>query len=503
MDARRDPFRLLSAAIPPIAFLGMVAVAIFAVWWGPLNQDEGWYLYAARLFREGLRPWRDFFFTQGPALPAVYSLILPPGSGLLAGRIATALLGWLALGETLLLLRGRGIHLRGAFLLTSLLMGCNLYHAYFTTIPKTYALASALLMGGFLALQRSTARPLLAALSGLLLAAAAATRLSLGAALPAVGATLLWQAVRPAPTANRPRARLLFFVAGGLLGLAILVACAAAWNPEVFLEAQRFHAARQGSSLILVCGSLLRLLGAYLPLVLLALALRRFRWSVELAAFLAIGLVQLSAPFPYDDYQVPAMPLLLVALATSLEFPAEPARRIRAELALLILCGICAATSPLVQASLLYGQDRFWPQIKRQSDLQVLRETAREVRRLVPPGEPLLTQDLYLAVEADRPVPKGFEMGPFGYFPEASDDYVRRNHLHNRRTLEALLSTTSAPAAALSGYTFAIAAPAMTPIPECVRRRSLDALRARYSPVAEIPRFGQHHTTLQILRRNP
>ena len=39
------------------------ALAVFAVLFGSLNQDEGWYLYAAQLAGEGKMLYRDFFFT--------------------------------------------------------------------------------------------------------------------------------------------------------------------------------------------------------------------------------------------------------------------------------------------------------------------------------------------------------------------------------------------------------------------------------------------------------
>ena len=44
---------------------------------GELNQDEGWYLYAARLVSEGQILYRDFAFTQAPLLPLAYSLVQP------------------------------------------------------------------------------------------------------------------------------------------------------------------------------------------------------------------------------------------------------------------------------------------------------------------------------------------------------------------------------------------------------------------------------------------
>ena len=88
-------WRLLTAVL-------VLVVAGLALWWGSVNQDEGWYLYAAQMVRDGRLPYHDFFFTQGPALPIVYSALAPiwgpesPLHGLLGGRVVTLGLGMLA-----------------------------------------------------------------------------------------------------------------------------------------------------------------------------------------------------------------------------------------------------------------------------------------------------------------------------------------------------------------------------------------------------------------------
>lgn len=493
--------RTTSTLILITALLGMVAVTIFCAWWGPLNHDEGWYLYAARLFREGLRPYRDFFFTQGPVMPAAYGTLLPSGSGILAGRCLTSILGigTIALTAWLLCLKKVNRHL--ALLLPILLLGANVYHAYFTTIPKTYALASLLLMGGFVSLEISKRSPPLATLSGLLLALAAGTRLSLGVTLPATGLWLLFLAIRPSKDRSLLIKQLLCFSLGGFVGLGLISGSAASWSWSVFLETQGFHGARAGTGIALVAGSLIRLAGAYLPLILLALALRKFRLSLEAICWISVFLIQLAAPFPYDDYQVPIMPLLLVGLATQLPAEITHQRATNLSLKLLIFCGLCAVTSPIVQQSFVHRQDRFWPILKAKSDLHTLRDVARQVAQLVPPDQELLTQDLYLAVEANRRVPKGFEMGPFSYFPDWSTERVTRCHLHNRETLSALIRTTKSPLAAISGYTFALTAPAMTPTPESEREALIQQLQSHYCPLTTIPNFGQHSTTLELLQR--
>ena len=56
-----------------LAGFAFAILAFAAVWLGGLNQDEGWYLYAAQLVGEGKMLYRDFFYTQGPAMPIIYA----------------------------------------------------------------------------------------------------------------------------------------------------------------------------------------------------------------------------------------------------------------------------------------------------------------------------------------------------------------------------------------------------------------------------------------------
>ena len=73
----------------------LYAVNIFL---GPLNLDEGWYLYAAKSYALGERPYQDFFFTQAPLLPAIYGFLSPlwSSNGVLGGRILSAIFGLLS-----------------------------------------------------------------------------------------------------------------------------------------------------------------------------------------------------------------------------------------------------------------------------------------------------------------------------------------------------------------------------------------------------------------------
>ena len=75
---------------------------------------------------------------------------------------------------------------------------------------------------------------------------------------------------------------------------------------------------------------------------------------------------------------------------------------------LLAWAALGAGTSTLNEEWMIVGKDRFWVVRKAQPDLALLRATARDIAARVPPETYLLTQDIYLAVEAGRRVPPGF-----------------------------------------------------------------------------------------------
>ena len=504
-----------------------VALYAFALNFGNLNQDEGWYLYAAQCVARGAVPYRDFFFTQGPVLPCVYGALAGLWSphGVLGGRCLTLAFGFLACVMTALLARRASPRERAmeAGVLAFALTACNLYHAYFTTIPKTYGLASFLVMAGFLLLSlcvprepktRSMRTAMWALPAGLLIALAAGTRLSLGALLPVTALGLLL-------TCRKTGAAFFWFALGGALGLLLVFGPPLTEAREQFMFAQTFHASRLGGGhdVFLVAGSLSRSVRAYLPMAMMAAALvllaplgRRTgataggMWAwLWLAGFLSVFLLHLAGPFPYDDYQVPVMGLLAAALA---------AWTVRSALGAIACGSLClfwvavalaaAFGSPLPQEWMLSRQDRFWAVRKPAPDLALLRRVAREARALSGEAEAmLLTQEAYLAVEAGMRVPEGLEMGPFAYFPELPDEDAAKFHVLNKRMLLALLERAPCEVAAVSGYGFAIRAPVMDRVPEDDVQLFWSRLTRSYDRVDEVADFGQHCTTLQVFKRRP
>ena len=513
------------------ATLGLLSANLLL---GDLNQDEGWYLYAARLVSQGLMPYIDFATTQGPVLPFVYVLAQPLVNqlGVAGGRLFTMLLALagLALAAWLaarLSPRGRG---GAAALLACALAGVNVYQAYFSTVVKTYALSAFLVLSGLHCLVSVTGRrPRLAAVSAaVFLGLAAATRSSAGFFLPAAFAALcLLSLAEWARAGSRLRFPWLWFAVSAAATML------AAFGPFILRAPQgvwfalvEYHAGRETGSLftqlVYKAGFAARLVRAYLAAAIVlagagayALARRRpaaprdvqRRWLGALWGGVGlVTLVHFLAPFPYDDYQVFLFPILAVCIATLVvRLVPGPDAMDRATVFVVLCCLLTAGGSPRVQDWFVGPRDRIWWPLKQRTPLQSLRAAAREiVPALAARGGELLTQDTYLAVEAGLNVPRGMELGPFSYFPEWSRGRAAARHVLNREMLAGLLATCTAPAAAFSGYGLAIRCPQVDELPAAEQERLWDAVAARYAVHCEVPDFGQAGTTLRILaRRRP
>lgn len=470
---------------------------------GALNQDEGWYLYAARQMMEGFIPHKDFFFTQGKLMPAVYACFGWAWSfaGILGGRLFTALLAFLAIciasrttkvSLTSITERKMGQLACIAFL------GVNLWYTYFTTIPKTYALCSLGIAGALWALsqirQSDNKLPnFFAVLAGVVLALLVDIRFSMGVLLPIVLAWLFWNRQQIGPKTW------IWFSVAASVTIALLMLPELLFWREAFLEAQAFHAAREPLGMMGAIGCLARVMrfNSLLCFVLILLGwgwiTRQFVTSHEhtlrdtfplLWGGMAIALmaVHLLAPVPYDDYWVPAMLPLAMASAVLMQRLSLGILQTHGGAVLLFVAlALTVCASPIAQDWLVAGHDRFWVQKKAKPDLFILRDVARQVRaeaaRL---GEDTLwTQDTYLAVEAGLRVPTGLEMGPFSK-PQA-------------------FKPTS-KLAVWSGYTYALSFPSLAPDP--MRDTKIDSLRAAYGRILLTETFfGQGGTQLFVAER--
>jgi hypothetical protein len=524
--SRTSRFIIAGWLVAVFAALGLTAANLIL---GDLNQDEGWYLYAARMVAGGAVTYRDFAYTQGPLLPLVYAPFdrFVAAWGLAGGRLITATLGWLgALLAADLAARLAGPRRREAALLAFALIAVNVYQSYFTTVVKTYSLTACCLTGGFLALAvgLERRRRILLWLAGALMALAAGTRSS-AAMAPLATLIVLWVGRRR----TGPTVAWLHFAAGGAITGAALILPFFLMAPENFwFNVVSYHTLRDSGALLQAlvykAGFISRMVQAYFVVSALAVAavLRpgreadkaeplsgdahiRLTMAALWATVAGVTLLHLSAPFPYDDYQVFAYPLFGVAVAVFAlrRLGTGPTGAVRLALLGVLLSIAAAGSSPLNQEWFIQGRDRIWWQIKDTPPLFKLRAAARQIQELSRPDDYLLTQDPYLAVEANRRLPPGMELGQFCYFPDLDDVQAQRRRVLNRTGLADVLKNCPAPVAALSGYALALESPQIQPVPEEDRAYFRKIIDERYTPLLEIPHFGQAATTLEILVRTP
>lgn len=529
------------------ALLLYAALAACNLFWGDLNQDEGWYLYTAGLVRDGHVPYRDFAFTQGPVMPYAYAWAYRwvDRWGVAGGRFFTAVLGGLAaLGAAWLAGRVAPSGQRAAAgLLALVLLAGNVYQSYFTTVVKTYALSSLGLVAGLVALSYTAGRVRSAAAfaAGVLLALSAGTRLSAGVALPVAGFFLLLQRRRIGD------APWLLFGIGATLALAGMALPFLWCAPEGFrFGLLEYHSARAPGSLLQLlvfkAGFVSRLVQAYFFPLVLGAGLLGLRWiapaektgpvssapgapdSMAPALWitvLAITLVHLSAPFPYDDYQAMVFPVFAAVLAAALVRYVAEARAGAAEativagarcsdpwmawLLALAFAGslLSAFSSPINQDWFVLGRDRIWWRLKKDSSLQKARDVGAWLGKNSRIGDALLTQDTYLAIEARLPVPLGMEMGPFSYFPDMPTDRARRLKVLNRELMAEQLAGAPASLAAFSGYGLAIRSPEVAPLTAEEQAELWARVKECYQEFCQVPDFGQAHTVLRLFRRRP
>lgn len=460
-------FALAVAAL----FVVYLVRALHLVHAGRVNQDEGWYLYAARLVYEGRLPYRDFAFFQAPLLPLVYGLPQQLfGAGLETGRLTSLVLGaaTLALGARLSF-EGGGRFAALLFLAVAPFTPLLLW--VFTTTRTEPLNALLLTLSAWLLL-----RPVSGArhAGGALLAAALAVATRI-ASLPFALLVLLHVARRHR---GSPRELALTFAPGLLVtlafaGLTVAAGPGAVGFDLVTRQAERHTQLQQqdedwtlaeAGTRRMADVSLLRAYYGGVPLVSFACALgvaavflsRRGRAGFAREAS-GLALLAFAAYLPnlvprvvFPEYFAAAFPLFLALTAwcaAQLRARASPEGR-RA---------VVAAAGVLVffHVGSSVGQQHLHAS-RESPDLDEIRSAGEYLAERVPASRTLATLDTYLAVESGRRVPPGWEMGIFAYFPARSAEDGRRLKLLTKGRLAASLAQPSVGAVALSDHALGI-----------------------------------------------
>ncbi|QQV76854.1 glycosyltransferase family 39 protein [Sphingomonas aliaeris] len=343
---------------PLWAFAGLTVALVLLALVRPLDHDESQYVAAAVLTAHGQMPYRDFAYLQTPLQPFLFA----PLAWLFGGwtwpglRIVNAVLGVVAVSSVYRAARTGGARTEPALLACALFACCDIL-LFSVGTARNDALPVALLASALPSIMRAAngrGTQSSAALAGLLLAAAAAAKVSY--ALPAIGYGLYALYDRR----HRPA-----WLIAGALPVAITLIATGLIAPQGFLFGVFDFPARApdqyyraiGKAWKLSTGTKLIDLIKFLALgpALLCLALASlFRWRATggraIDWMIVAGLVAALMPSPvWRQYLLPMLPPLFVRLAIGWQ-SVWPGRRTRIALVVFACAGLAPSIEAMVRA---------------------------------------------------------------------------------------------------------------------------------------------------------
>ncbi len=495
-----------------LALLLFILFASAYVFVGEINEDEGWYLYAANLVYEGNILYADFLFTQAPLMPYLYGLPQAAlGSSLYVGRFTSLVLAF----GLVLIVAAAARRLGGEFaaFIAVLALAFSPYALYHLTISKTYPLAAVLIglaVWSLTAERQSFCRRLLAVIA---LTLAAATRLSVIAAVPALllsflifdrerwGRVLLYGLVATVlfaciflPFLITDANNTLF----GLLGFHTVAYQAGNWFQYLYEKIDNI-----GS---LVNNTVFLWLGALLWLCLFAVRRKSPFWQnlrersvyVHLVVILVtIFLANFVPRATRFDYQIISLPPLVVLATVSI---AKVYRELRHDVARRTLAALIIG---IVLISALGGNHHL---DLRGGNLpgKEIDELAEFLNEQLDPGEKVFTMHPYIAVAADRELLPGTEMAMFSYFPEWDRATCARHRVINDDIASEYIDSALAGAVILTAADFRRNS-TLTSLDPRERERNAQEMLARienrYRLALTMQSFGQWQETMYVYLR--
>ncbi|VVT13876.1 conserved membrane hypothetical protein [Sphingomonas sp. EC-HK361] len=400
----------MTRLLTPLRLWLLLALVLAAVAMArPIDHDESQYVAAAVLAAHGLIPYRDFAYLQTPLQPLLFGPLAGIGGiwtwPLL--RLANAVLGAAAIAFVYRAGRIGNAGQRPALIAAGLFACCDILLFSIGT-ARNDALPAALLAAALpfvVAAERGVVSKLPAMLVGLLLAGAAAAKISYALPAAAYGVYALVN-----------RRHLPFFVLIGALPAASLVAASWWSSPEAFVADVLRFPSLAPAEYYAAGGRLWKLsyaakaidtlkflaLGPALLAVLLCIRDRRSARQLEAIDWLALaGLIAALLPFPtWRQYLLPMLPPLFVRLALVLNdrSPTRPT----------LIAGGVFAFAGLVPTLLSLGA---WPMPQAMRDGQAIGDALTRAHVL----EPVATLSPQFLPAARRLPDPRFATGPF-YF---------------------------------------------------------------------------------------
>lgn len=482
-----------------LLFAAYLAIGVLMVFWGNLTGDEGWYTLAAVNVYKGMKPYRDFVFTQMPLFPYVYGLVLAVcGPGLWLGRLFSMLLG---LSSFLLLAtvarKTAGI-LAGLIVCALLALNPNFIFSICSvrTQPLTFFLSA---LGLYFLIRNGPAKSsLVQALVFMNLAF-----LSRFSMFPALGIAWIH-----AFSARRDLSR---FLLGGLIFNGILLAGLAVFffaDGNLLFGIYGAHRIYCGFAPWKIESCLIPFLKGWwyneFPMILCLIAaagvfihdLARSRvrlsaalWPLSLAAsYVAITLIHLGNPgnVPSHQTSIAAFGAVFSAIILGPRIASMQSGKSRAVVAGLLVV-VFAAPLLIQQWNVTFESG---------GSLGRVREAANLIRRRAQSPSQILTFNIELATATGlEPLP-GYELGQFSYFFDASDDFVAKRRGSNWARLQADISLGKAQILCFDESQYVN----MAGGEKSAGERLFRLIDEKYQQIGVIERYGQFSKKLMIFQ---
>ncbi len=428
--------------------------AIFYVFFGDMNYDEGWYLYASKAVYFGKTPYIDFSYTQSPLLPYIYGIPqLLFGPSLYVGRLTSLFFGILTCIFTIKVAEKFGGKVGAVIALA--LISLSPFTIYFFTIVKTYALTAFFIALSFYFLfaNENIKNPAKSMLAAFFISLSLGVRFSI---LPVVFLLVIYILYT-----ERYNIRTIVLTIGtvlitsGLLFLPFLII-----NKDLLIfNLIGYHLGETGSSLIeyffnktfsslTIISSIVNKFFVILILMSVGLILllgkrKHFKDYLKIyvlyMAVFSVFFVNLIPCQPYDEYLVILVPLASILAGYGFSEIYNNSKHLLLMALFLIL----------LEASL---QNRMGVTSYGYKLIHETEEMADYIKNHTPEDGKLLAFSTYVAVRAEREVLPGFEMSLFSYHPSWSNDKAEKYKVINKDLLNQRIKSKSASAILLTTY---------------------------------------------------
>ncbi len=490
------PTKIANYAVYAAVLLPYIVLGLLRVYAGLVIGDEGWYLLSAVNVLDGKKPYEDFLFTQTPFLPYFYAgFIFLLGRSLIVARWVS-----FALGGISLVLIMKTCHRKGglwAGVAVGLLLSLNLSFIFDVASMKTQALTVFLVSASLYTFSGEKTSFAKAVVGLALMNLAVLTRLSMLPVLVVIWVYGFWafrKNLRPCAVllvvnCLIAAALLGYFYSGGNLIFGIYHFHSeyfdnAPWKFER-LRAFLVNFARNQLPLI-ACGAWA--IFTYLRQSIDAGRRRhpafeqhgRFILMLSVC-YVLTTIIHASPLLPHATYQTSNIPFIAIISGLMLGH-------------LIVTSSPKYAILPAVIVLLLAttGLQDYRAFRKGAGAPARIKEAAEIIRNASNDSESILTLNVELAVESDRPLLPGYELSEFSYFWNMSDDRAAQLKVVNFSRLLQDVTLRKAKIVCMTDRGVVLLGGEN-------QKKLRDAVNANYRRLAIVEKYGQFRRPLLIL----